>query len=446
MAIETPTTPSLGLTPELSKSVLDNIVKRLKREEEVRRGGIRARAKSRNISGSTFEANRLASSERQTTDAITNAAVDLALQDALRAREDRIITEGREFTAGESEKGREFAAKQDALNREFASLENAKQLAFQRGENDLARQFQERQNAIQREFESSQAEQAGRTDLLNTSLGIGGNLLGLGVASKLFGRGGGVVGIPGATSPGGQIGPVLPSGEFVSPGGFGRSVAGVAPLLGKGLGIGGGLALSAAAGSGAGQLLGKNLFSGGARTSARKGAQLGGVLGTAFGPAGSFAGGTLGALTGGLTRKNPLKKVEKGAKKIFCFDGLTSIDMGDGSFKDIKDIALGDNTKGGVVRSIRVSHVDDGDRYEYGHVIVTGYHAVKEKDGWVRIKDSPLSQPLPGPGIVYSIVTDDHRIYVGETVFADEHETDNHENLNLIQSLAELNRKEAVNG
>lgn len=140
----------------------------------------------------------------------------------------------------------------------------------------------------------------------------------------------------------------------------------------------------------------------------------------------------------------PVKKVVNTVKKIFCFDGATMIDMVDGSQKAIKDIQLGDCVKGGGdVQSIRVAKTPNGTRFDYKGVIVTGSHAVKEKQ-WVRVRHSAHARRIDGDGIVYSLVTDLHRIYVNGIQFADEHETDMYETLTMDESLRYLNRTEKV--
>lgn len=138
--------------------------------------------------------------------------------------------------------------------------------------------------------------------------------------------------------------------------------------------------------------------------------------------------------------KEPVKQVVNTVKKIFCFDGETMVDMVDGSTKAIKDIQLGDRVKGGgTVLSTRQSLTANGTRFEYKGVIVTGSHAVKEKR-WIRVKDSAHAHRIDNGGVVYSLVTSLHRIYVKGIQFADEHETDKYEYLSLNESLAELNK------
>jgi hypothetical protein len=221
---------------------------------------------------------------------------------------------------------------------------------------------------------------------------------------------------------------------------------------------------------GAGGSLGSSLLTaklfgaGGAGAAGAGGAGAGGAA--AFLPAGLALGGIMGyrALPDkGLISKstiaplvNPVKTVKaissgassvaKKVSKAFCFDGDTEVVMADGTKKRICDISLKDETKGGIVESIRASIAPEGTLYNYVGTKVTGKHAVKENGGWTRVEDSIYASPVSGDGIVFSLVTSSHRVYVESTTFADEHETDAYESLNLDESLNELNRQDGLVG
>lgn len=155
-----------------------------------------------------------------------------------------------------------------------------------------------------------------------------------------------------------------------------------------------------------------------------------------------IAGGAVKAIDKNVTQPvvNTVKTVANTVKSIFCFDGETMVDMQDGSKKAIKDIQLGEQVMGGgIVVSTRQSFTANGTRFKYKGIIVTGNHAVKEKR-WLRVKNSAHARRIDGGGVVYSLVTDLHRIYVNGIQFADEHETDKYEYLSLDESLAELNK------
>lgn len=129
----------------------------------------------------------------------------------------------------------------------------------------------------------------------------------------------------------------------------------------------------------------------------------------------------------------------------FCFDPDTMIDMEDGSKKPIKEICIGELTRGGTVYSVRQA-ITSGDRFEYKGVIVTGGHAVYDGCKWVRVKDLQDAKPLDGGSLVYCIATNKHRIYSNGVTFADEYETDNGPEIGWEKSLAILNAEESKNG
>ena len=123
---------------------------------------------------------------------------------------------------------------------------------------------------------------------------------------------------------------------------------------------------------------------------------------------------------------------------IFCFDGFTRVEMADGTETAIKDIKLGDSTKGGMV--LAVIKAVSPDLYTYQGVEVSGKHAVKEDGQWVRVENSD-HKGFKHEGIfeVHCLVTSQHRIWVRGIEFADYVETDHYEDLTLAESLEALN-------
>lgn len=111
---------------------------------------------------------------------------------------------------------------------------------------------------------------------------------------------------------------------------------------------------------------------------------------------------------------------------LMCFDGETDIKMADGSTKKINEVSIGDTTVGGMVVSRRESFTQNGTRYNHNGTIVTGSHAVFEDGIWKRIENSQNATPIEGSGIVYSLVTTGHRIYVGDNIYGDEFEVDDY--------------------
>ena len=140
--------------------------------------------------------------------------------------------------------------------------------------------------------------------------------------------------------------------------------------------------------------------------------------------------------------QNVAKKVEKTVSKIFCFAAETFFVMADNSTKAIEDIRLGDNMKdGGIVTSLRQSIMNEN-VFNYLGITVTGDHAVYEDGQWIRVKESQDAEPISFAGVVFSLCNEKHRMISNTgTIFADEQETDNYEELTIDESLQELNSK-----
>jgi hypothetical protein len=102
----------------------------------------------------------------------------------------------------------------------------------------------------------------------------------------------------------------------------------------------------------------------------------------------------------------------------FCFDPNTLIQMADGSEKKIKDIQLGDDTKGGEVTGIFQFKAAD-EIHDYKGVTVAGSHYVKEDGKFIMVKDSLLSVKIDKIPVVYSLDTTGRRIFINNIEFAD---------------------------
>ena len=102
----------------------------------------------------------------------------------------------------------------------------------------------------------------------------------------------------------------------------------------------------------------------------------------------------------------------------FCFDPNTLIQMKDGSEKAIKDIQLGEDTKGGIVTGVFQFMASD-EIHNYKGVVVAGSHYVKEDDRWIMVQDSIHSYKMDPIPVVYSLDTSERRIFVKDIEFAD---------------------------
>jgi len=102
----------------------------------------------------------------------------------------------------------------------------------------------------------------------------------------------------------------------------------------------------------------------------------------------------------------------------YCFDPSTPIQMADGSTKQIKNIQLGDDTKGGEVTGVFQFKASD-EIHDYKGVTVAGSHYVKEDGKFIMVKDSLLSVKIDKIPVVYSLDTTGRRIFINDIEFAD---------------------------
>ena len=102
----------------------------------------------------------------------------------------------------------------------------------------------------------------------------------------------------------------------------------------------------------------------------------------------------------------------------FCFDPNTFVQMANGSEKKIKNIQLGDNTKGGEVTGVFQFKASD-EIHDYKGVTVAGSHYVKEDGKFIMVQDSPLSVKIDKIPVVYSLDTTGRRIFINDIEFAD---------------------------
>ena len=102
----------------------------------------------------------------------------------------------------------------------------------------------------------------------------------------------------------------------------------------------------------------------------------------------------------------------------FRFDPSTLVQMFDGSEKRIKDIKLGDKTKGGEVTGVFQFKAAD-EIHNYEGVIVAGSHYVKEDGKFIMVQDSPKAVKVDKIPVVHSLDTTGRRIWINDIEFAD---------------------------
>ena len=134
---------------------------------------------------------------------------------------------------------------------------------------------------------------------------------------------------------------------------------------------------------------------------------------------GGFGGGGAGGSTGASDSTGQSQGSSGGYNDgNYCFDPSTPIQMADGSTKQIKNIQLGDATKGGEVTGVFQFKASD-EIHDYKGVTVAGSHYVKEDGKFIMVKDSPLSVKINKIPVVYSLDTSGRRIFIKDIEFAD---------------------------
>jgi|21_taG_2_1085346.scaffolds.fasta_scaffold18991_2 hypothetical protein len=119
--------------------------------------------------------------------------------------------------------------------------------------------------------------------------------------------------------------------------------------------------------------------------------------------------GNPGGTSGAMTSEN---------EGYYCFDPSTPVQMADGSEKKIKEIQLGDQTKGGEVTGVFQFKATD-EIHDYKGVTVAGSHYVKEDGRFIMVKDSPFAVKIDKIPVVYSLDTSGRRIFINDIEFAD---------------------------
>ena len=112
--------------------------------------------------------------------------------------------------------------------------------------------------------------------------------------------------------------------------------------------------------------------------------------------------------------------------------------MDDETYKKIEDIKQGDIVYGGGEVTFIGMWVAEN-MFDYFGDIVNGDHAVLESTEWVRVKNSEHAKPVKVEGLVYPMVTAEHRIHTENAVYADYMEVENGFEKTDIECLDELN-------
>lgn len=131
-------------------------------------------------------------------------------------------------------------------------------------------------------------------------------------------------------------------------------------------------------------------------------------------------------------------------KVKICFAGDTNVLMADNTWKNIKELKLGDEMKlGGRVICRGEAFTDE--MYNYNGVNVSGAHAVFENGVWVRVQDSKLSISYNEETVVYPVINEGHIMVTAGQIWADMIEVNDYEDRTKHDILEQLNNDKERN-
>jgi hypothetical protein len=106
----------------------------------------------------------------------------------------------------------------------------------------------------------------------------------------------------------------------------------------------------------------------------------------------------------------------------FCFHPDTLIHVEGRGLVKVSDVNVGDVFREGCEVTATMQCLAAGvPLYTYEGVVVSGEHLVLENGKWKYVKDTSKSIPFmgPNPRVIYCFNTTDHRVPIGQTIFAD---------------------------
>ena len=106
-------------TPEVDEELIARLTRGISQRGELQRGRATRGALERGLSGDPFEASARGLADAETSGLIADMEADFAYRRAGLQREERLIGEGQQFSAGEAQKGRDFSASESEKDRQL---------------------------------------------------------------------------------------------------------------------------------------------------------------------------------------------------------------------------------------------------------------------------------------------------------------------------------------
>jgi len=105
---------------------------------------------------------------------------------------------------------------------------------------------------------------------------------------------------------------------------------------------------------------------------------------------------------------------------LWCFEKSTLVTMKDGTEKEIKDIAIGEDTYYGKVYGTQMIKVNKSNIYKIDDIITTGDQIIYSNDIWFRVKDVMESETIDiDDNIFYNLSIDTNKLLINNKTFTD---------------------------
>jgi hypothetical protein len=121
----------------------------------------------------------------------------------------------------------------------------------------------------------------------------------------------------------------------------------------------------------------------------------------------------------------------------FCFHPDTKIYVDEKGLIPISEVKVGDKLRGCHVTAVMRCMAGNVKLYTYEGTVVSGEHLVLEDGIWKYVKDCEKAVPYvgPNPEYIYCLNTSNHRVPIGNTVFADYEEIEEPPNYEALDPM-----------
>ena len=124
-------------TPEMNQDFYDSLSRPIQERTDANVGKVRGEALARGLEGDPFESTGVSAVRNSGSNALADLWSNINMQGADKARQERMVGEGQDWQAGQSQLGRDFQSaeseKQRSFQAQMSELDRANQRRMDRG-------------------------------------------------------------------------------------------------------------------------------------------------------------------------------------------------------------------------------------------------------------------------------------------------------------------------